>query len=441
MDRIPVIIVGAAGRDFHTFNVRLRDDPTRRVVAFTATQIPYIAGRTYPPELAGPHYPQGVLIVDESEIERLIKTHAVREAYFAYSDIAYATLMSLASRVQAAGADFILPDPERLMLKASKPLLSICAVRTGAGKSQTTRHVAALLRERGLRVAVVRHPMPYGELRVQRVQRFATPDDLTRAKCTIEEREEYEPHLSRGTLVFAGVDYALILAAAEREADVLLWDGGNNDLPFFKPDLHIVVADPHRLGHERGYYPGEINARLADVFVINKEDSADAAAVAALVQSLAALKPGAPVVHCDSQIALDDPEAIQGKRVLCVEDGPTLTHGGMAFGAAVIAARRFGATPVDPRPFVTGSIAQAFAQYPNIGPLLPALGYSEAQIRDLAETIRRVPADLVLVGTPIDLTRVVTLDKPAQRVRYELKEKGEPSLTTLVNRFIDARGK
>ncbi|MBI3179696.1 MAG: GTPase, partial [Deltaproteobacteria bacterium] len=408
---------------------------------FTATQIPYIAGRTYPPQLAGPLYPDGIPIVDETALETVIARHAVHEAYFAYSDIAYAALMSLASRAQAAGADFILPDPRRLMLKASKPVISICAVRTGAGKSQTTRHVAALLRERGLRTAVVRHPMPYGDLNAQRVQRFATVDDLTRANCTIEEREEYEPHLSRGTLVFAGVDYALILAAAEREADVLLWDGGNNDLPFFAPDLHVVVADPHRAGHERAFYPGEVNARLADVFVINKEDSADAAQVSALVQSLGALSPEAPVVHCDSLITVDDAAALKGKRVLCVEDGPTLTHGGMTFGAAVIAARQFGATPVDPRPYVTGSIAETFLQYPDIGPLLPAVGYSEAQMRDLAETIRRVVADVVLIGTPIGLTRLVTFDKPAQRVRYDLKEKGEPSLTTLVGRFLDARGR
>ncbi len=441
MSKIRVIIMGAAGRDFHDFNTRFRDDPTREVVAFTATQIPYIVGRTYPPELAGPSYPRGIPIHDESELETLIQRHKIDEVYFSYSDVPYHEVMSRASLVQAAGANFVLAEPSPSMLPSEKPVISICAVRTGCGKSQTSRVVAGLLEERGLRVSVVRHPMPYGKLLEQRCQRFESLADLEKHHCTIEEMEEYEPHLMRGFLVFAGVDYAEILAAAEKEADVVLWDGGNNDLPFFRTDLHIVVADPHRAGHERLYYPGEVNARLADVFVINKEDSAKADDIRKLEASLAGLNPRADIVHANSALTIDDPEAIRGKRVLCVEDGPTLTHGEMTFGAAVLAAQRHGAAEIlDPRPWLQGTIRTTFELYPEIGPLVPAMGYSEEQIRDLGETINRSEAELVLIGTPIDLTRLVKIDKPAMRVRYDIEEKGEPTLTGRVRAFLDERG-
>ncbi|MBI4701933.1 MAG: GTPase [Deltaproteobacteria bacterium] len=440
MERIKVLIMGAAGRDFHDFNTRFRDDASREVVAFTATQIPYIQGRIYPPELAGPLYPSGITIHDESLLTEIIRRERVRSVYFSYSDVGYEYVMGRAALVQSAGASFVLPDPFAAMLRAEKPVISVCAVRTGCGKSQTCRHVAGLLQQRGLRVAVVRHPMPYGDLVKQRCQRFETLADLERHDCTIEEMEEYEPHLTRGFVVYAGVDYGEILAAAQQEAEVILWDGGNNDLPFFASDLHIVVADPHRVGHERLYYPGEVNVRLADVFVINKEDSAAPGDVQTLGQSLRELNPRADVVHADSLLSVDDEAAIAGKRVLCIEDGPTLTHGEMAYGAAVIAAERFGAAEiVDPRPWLEGTLAQTFAKYPAIGPLLPAMGYSDEQFRDLAQTIARVDCDLVLVGTPIDLTRQMPIDKPMQRVRYSLKEKGEPSLTTLVGRFLDGR--
>ncbi|MHC5036675.1 MAG: cyclic 2,3-diphosphoglycerate synthase [Planctomycetota bacterium] len=438
MQRIRALIMGAAGRDFHNFNLRFRADDTREVVAFTAAQIPYIVGRTYPPELAGPLYPSGIPIHDEKDITALIRERGIREVTFSYSDIAYPHLMNRASVVQAAGADFILPDPHTLMIPAVKPVIAICAVRTGCGKSQTTRRIAEILRERQVRVAVVRHPMPYGKLLEQKCQRFETREDLKRYRCTIEEREEYEPHLEKGFLVYAGVDYEEILRSAEKEADVVLWDGGNNDMPFFKPDLLITVADPHRLGHERNYYPGELNARLADVFVINKEDSAKAEAIQALENSLEGLNPGATIVHADSPITVEDPEAIAGKKVLCIEDGPTLTHGEMEFGAAVLAARTYkAATIVDPRPWVSGTIQDTFDNYPGIGPLLPAMGYSPEQVRDLEAVINRVECDLVLIGTPIDLTRLVRIDKPVQRVRYELQDKEEPTLQSRVNAFLD----
>jgi predicted GTPase len=340
--------------------------------------------------------------------------------------------------VQAAGADFVLPEPHDTMLRSTKPVISVCAVRTGCGKSQTTRFIAGLLKKRGLKVAVVRHPMPYGKLLEQRCQRFETLADLERHNCTIEEMEEYEPHLTQGFLVFAGVEYAEILAAAQSEADVVLWDGGNNDMPFFNPDLHIVVTDPHRVGHERGYFPGELNARLADIFVINKEHSAEPANIQALQASLGEMNPDAEIVHANSLVTVDRPDEIRGKRVLCVEDGPTLTHGEMTYGAAVIAAQRLGAAQiVDPRPWVTGSIQETFSKYPNIGPLLPATGYSKEQIDDLEKTIHRVDADLVLIGTPIDLTRLVDLKKPTLRVRYDLEEKGSPTLSEVVNAFLD----
>jgi len=432
--------MGAAGRDFHDFNTRFRKDESREVVAFTATQIPYIVGRTYPPELAGPLYPKGIPIHDESDLTRLIHDEKIHQVYFSYSDVPYSYVVGRAALVQSAGADFILANPQQAMLPSTKPVIAVCAVRTGCGKSQTSRRVADILLERGLKTAVVRHPMPYGKLIDQRCQRFEKLADLERARCTIEEMEEYEPHLERGFLVFAGVDYGDILAAAQAEADVVLWDGGNNDLPFFKPDLHIVVADPHRLGHERSYYPGEVNARLADVFVINKEDSATPENISRLTESLRELSPRAAIVHADSAVGVDDAKAIAGKRVLCVEDGPTLTHGEMTYGAAVIAAQRFGASEtVDPRPWLEGTMKETFKKYPRIGRLLPAMGYSDEQIRDLGATIERVDCDLVLIGTPIDLTRLLKINKPLQRVRYELKEKGEPSLSAIVRQFLDDR--
>jgi predicted GTPase len=439
MSRVPVVIMGAAGRDFHNFNLLFRKDETRTVVAFTATQIPFIVGRTYPPELAGPLYPDGIPIHDESELPDLIRKHGIREVWFSYSDISYGKLVSRASVVQAAGASFVLPDLMPAMIPSSKPVISVCAVRTGCGKSQTTRMIAEILQARGLKAAVVRHPMPYGKLLEQTCQRFETIEDLERHKCTIEEMEEYEPHLEKGFLVFAGVDYEKILRAAEAEADVVLWDGGNNDLPFFKPDLQIVVADPHRTGHERSYFPSELNARIADVFVINKEDSADPAEVERLVASLKDLKPGAEIVHAESPLSVDDPALIRGKKVLCVEDGPTLTHGEMQFGAGVLAAKRFEAAEiVDPRPWVSGTIQATFDAYPGIGSLLPAMGYSKDQIRDLEDVINRVECDAVVIGTPIDLGRLVKINKPSVRVRYALGEKGEPKLSTLVERFLDA---
>jgi predicted GTPase len=432
--------MGAAGRDFHHFNTRFRNDPTSEVVAFTATQIPYIVGRTYPLELAGPHYPEGIPIHDEGDLEKLIRDHDVQEVHFAYSDTSYDYVMSRASVVQAAGADFVLPDGIRSMLPSKKPVISVCAVRTGCGKSQTSRMIAGILKERGVRTAAVRHPMPYGNFLEQRCQRFEKIEDLARHRCTIEEMEEYEPHIEKGFLVFAGVDYGEILAAAEKEADVVLWDGGNNDLPFYRPDLHIVVADPHRVGHERSYYPSELNTRLADVFVINKEDSAEAEAIEALEKSLRGLNASAAVVHADSPLTVEDSEAVRGKRVLCVEDGPTLTHGGMTFGAAVLAARRLGAAEiVDPRPWVTGAIAETFRTYPKIGPLLPAMGYSPEQIGDLEEVINRVDCDRVIIGTPIDLSRLVRIVKPAHRVHYALAEKGDVKLSEIVNRLIDEK--
>ncbi|MBI5511986.1 MAG: GTPase [Deltaproteobacteria bacterium] len=442
MRRTRTLIMGAAGRDFHNFNTRYRSDKSHEVVAFTAAQIPYIVGRTYPKEIAGRLYPRGIKIYDESELDRLIAKMKVDEVVFSYSDVPYGYVMNRAAEVQAAGADFVLPDQRATMLKAKKPVISVCAVRTGCGKSQTTRAVAAILNAKGLRVAVVRHPMPYGDLLRQRCQRFATIDDLKVNKCTIEEMEEYEPHLTRGYLVFAGVDYDMILKAAEREADVILWDGGNNDLPFFKPDLHIVVADPHRVGHERGYYPGEVNARLADVFVINKEDSATKENIEALQRSLYGLNPKAAVIHADSKLTVVDGDKLRGRRVLCVEDGPTLTHGDMTFGAAVIAAKRFGASEiVDPRPYVSGTMKEVFAKYPKIGTLLPAMGYSDAQIRDLGSTIARVPCDVVLIGTPIDLTRLIQIQKPALRVGYDLEEKGGTRLATQIDALLKKKKK
>jgi len=429
-----VLIVGAAGRDFHNFNVVFRGHEDVEVVAFTATQIPNIDGRVYPPELAGPHYPGGIPIVPEAELETVVRDLRVDEVVFAYSDVSHEHVMHVGSRVLAAGASYSLLSPALTMLESARPVVAVCAVRTGSGKSQTTRRVAEILREAGRRVAVLRHPMPYGDLARQAVQRFASYDDLDAAECTIEEREEYEPHLAEGNLVFAGIDYATVLRAAEQEADVILWDGGNNDTPFIRPTLHVVVVDPHRAGHELRYHPGETNLRMADVCVVNKVDSARPEAVDAVVANVRAANPGAAVVLAASPIDVEeDGAAIAGKRVLVIEDGPTLTHGEMAYGAATLAAKTHGATElIDPRPYAVGSIADTLAAYPHVGPLLPAMGYGATQVRELRETIIRSNADLVLIGTPVDLRRLVDLDVPALRVTYRLEEIGEPTLAGLL---------
>ena len=416
-----VLIMGAAGRDFHDFNVVYRDDPSVEVVAFTATQIPGIADRRYPPELAGERYPAGIPIRPEAELETLIRDLKVDTVVFAYSDVSHEQVMHAASRALAAGADFSLLGPARTMLQSTRPVVSVCAVRTGSGKSQTSRYVARALEAQGLKVAVVRHPMPYGDLVAQRVQRFETYADLDRHETTIEEREEYEPHLDAGRLVFAGVDYEGILRAAEAECDVVIWDGGNNDLPFYRPDLAIVVADPLRPGHELRYHPGEANLRSADVIVINKVDSATPEAVAAVRADIEFANPRAAVVEARSSLVLEGGD-IHGRTVVVVEDGPTLTHGGMTYGAGVVAARRFGAAEmVDPRPYATGELAATLAKYPDLDRLLPAMGYGDRQIHELESALEAIPADLVLAATPIDLTRVLTVSKPVVRVRYELE--------------------
>ena len=428
-----VIIMGAAGRDFHNFNVYFRDNQDYEVVAFTATQIPNIEGRRYPPQLAGKLYPQGIPIYAEEELSDLIRRYEVNQVIFAYSDVPHEVVMHKASQVLVAGADFRLMGAASTMLKSTKPVLAVCAVRTGCGKSQTTRHVCDVLQAMGKKVVVVRHPMPYGDLVAQAVQRFATYADLDRHKCTIEEREEYEPHIDRGVVVYAGVDYEAILRQAEEEADVVVWDGGNNDLPFYKPDLFITVADPHRAGHELRYHPGEANLRAADVVVINKVDTADYEKVAEVRDNTRSVNPQAVIVDAASPIFVEDPAAVRGKRVLVIEDGPTLTHGEMTYGAGVVAARRFGAAElVDPRPYAVRSIAATFAKYPHTGTLLPAMGYGEAQVRDLEETINAVDCDLVLAATPIDLRRVIDIRHPMDRVRYELEVIGQPTLEEIV---------
>ncbi len=430
-----VLILGAAGRDFHNFNVWFRDHLEYEVVGFTAAQIPNIAGRRYPPELAGARYPQGVPIYAETELASLVREHQVDVVVFSYSDVSHEHVMHLASEALAAGADYLLLGPRHTMLRASVPVIAVCAARTGSGKSQTTRRIAAVLREAGRRVVVVRHPMPYGDLTQQAVQRFASAEDLERFHATIEEREEFEPLLAAGHVVYAGVDYGRILSAAEREAEILLWDGGNNDFPFYVPDLLIAVVDPHRSDHPRHYHPGETVVRMADVVVINKVDTAGPDQVAAAQRIVRQLNPRADLVEAASPITVPEGQALRGKRVLVVEDGPTLTHGGMPFGAGWIAARRFGAAEiVDPRPYAVGSIRKVFEEYPQTGPVLPAMGYSEAQVAELAETIRRVPADVVLVASPIDLRRLIVLDKPALRATYELEELGDHTLREALNR-------
>ena len=435
MTPIKTLIMGAAGRDFHNFNVFYRDNKDYEVVAFTATQIPNIEGRKYPAELAGSLYPAGIPIYPESDLVELIKKHKVEQVVFAYSDVPHAFVMSKASTVLAAGADFRLMGIESTQVKSVKPVVSVCAVRTGSGKSQTTRRVSLILRGMGFKVAAIRHPMPYGDLVKQKVQRFATYADLDKHECTIEEREEYEPHIDNGVIVYAGVDYEAILREAEKEVDIVLWDGGNNDFSFYKSDLAIVVADPHRPGHERLYHPGETNVKLADVFVINKVDTADPAKVIEVRNSLHELNPNAIVIEGASPLFVDDPEAIRGKRVLVVEDGPTLTHGEMAYGAGWVAAKRFGAAEiVDPRPFAVGSIHDTYIKYPKTGTILPAMGYGDQMVKDLEETINKADVDLVVSATPIDLTRIIKVNKPMQRVRYELQEIGKPDLEDILKK-------
>jgi predicted GTPase len=435
MERTRVLIMGAAGRDFHNFNVYFRDNSQYEVAAFTAAQIPDIEGRVYPPELAGELYPEGIPIYSEDELDALISDKKIDQVVFAYSDIQHREVMHKASQVLAAGADYRLMGPKATQVASNKPVISVCAVRTGCGKSQTTRRVSDILQAMGKRVVVIRHPMPYGDLRKQIWQRFADYDDLDKHECTIEEREEYEPHIDRGVVVYAGVDYEEILRRAEEEADVILWDGGNNDLPFYKSDLQIVVTDPHRAGHEIDYHPGEVNLRMADVIVINKVDTADKADVSTVQDNIRSLNPQATVVYAASPITVEDPTAIAGASVLVVEDGPTLTHGEMTFGAGTVAAERFGAAEIiDPRPYAVRSIKETFEKYPDIGVLLPAMGYGEKQVKDLEETIASIPADLVIVGTPIDLQRVIKIKQPSQRVRYELQEIGQPTLTEILDR-------
>ena len=435
MSRIRTLIMGAAGRDFHNFNTFYRDNEQYEVVAFTATQIPNIDGRKYPAELAGKLYPEGIKIYPESELPDLIKQFDVDEVVFAYSDVPYDYVMHKSALVNSLGADFRLMGTKETQVKSAKPVVAICAVRTGSGKSQTTRRVAAILQKMGFKVAAIRHPMPYGDLVKQRVQRFATYADLDLHECTIEEREEYEPHIDNGVIVFAGVDYEAILREAEKEVDVILWDGGNNDFSFYKPDLQITVADPLRAGHESSYYPGEVNVRLADVVVINKVDTANPEDVIKVRENVHNINPNAIIIEGASPIYVDDPEAIRGKRVLVVEDGPTLTHGGMKIGAGWVAARRFGAAEiVDPRPFAVGEILATYNKYPNTGTILPAMGYGEQQIRDLEKTIEAADVDLVIIGTPIDLTRVMKINRPSQRVRYELEEIGKPDLEDILRK-------
>jgi len=433
MKKQKILIMGAAGRDFHNFNTYFRDNQGYEVVAFTATQIPDIEGRTYPAELAGDLYPTGIHIYPEGDLLKLIEEKEIDQVVFAYSDVPHEYVIHKASEVLAAGADFRLMGLKNTQIKSEKPVVSVCAVRTGSGKSQTTRRVSLILREMGYKVAAIRHPMPYGDLAKQAVQRFAELSDLDKHECTIEEREEYEPHIENGVIVYAGVDYEKILRQAEEEVDIVLWDGGNNDLPFYKADLNIVVADPHRPGHETTYHPGEANVRMADVFVINKVDTADREDIMTVSESLRNLNPKALIIEGASPLFVDDPGAIRGKRVLVVEDGPTLTHGEMAYGAGWIAARRFGAAEiVDPRPFAVGSITEVYKKYPTTGNVLPAMGYGEAQIKELEQTIQNADVDLVVIGTPIDLSRILKIDKPFQRVQYELQEIGKPTLDDIL---------
>lgn len=440
MARQRVLILGAAGRDFHNFNMLYRGNQAVEVVGFTAAQIPNITGRQYPAALAGPGYPDGIPILEESDLERHILELAVDRCVFSYSDVSYDTLMHLASRVQSAGASFELPGPEATQLASSKPVISVCATRTGCGKSQTARYLIERLMAQGIRVVAVRHPMPYGDLEAQRVQRFGTLDDLELHHCTIEEMEEYEPHVVRGNVIYAGVDYEAILRAAEQDpagCDLIVWDGGNNDFSFFKPDLSIVVTDPHRAVDALRYYPSEVVMRGADVVVINKMDSAGPELIDRAREVIAELAPHATVMDAASPLRVDDPELLTGKRVLVVEDGPTVTHGGMPFGAATLAAKKWGAAElVDPRPFLVGQLKDTFTSYPNIGKLLPAMGYGEAQLHDLEETIRNCSCDAVVIGTPIDLARVISIRQPHTRVHYDLQPIGQPNMDEVLSEFL-----
>jgi len=437
MQKKKVLIMGAAGRDFHNFNVVFRDKPQYQVIAFTATQIPNIHGRKYPGKLAGKLYPKGIPIFSEDGLVKLIRKFKIDEVIFSYSDVSYQYVMQKGAEVLAAGADFKLLGRESTSLKSKCPVIAVCAARTGSGKSQTTRKVCQLLKDKGIDPVVIRHPMPYGDLTKQICQRFASFSDLDKHHCTIEEREEYEPHIIQGTVVYAGVDYEVILKEAEKEADVIVWDGGNNDIPFYQPDLHITVVDPHRPGDELCYFPGRTNLLLADVVLINKVDSADYQDIEQVRSNVRTTNPKAILIEAASPIYVDHPQRIRGKRVLVVEDGPTLTHGGMTYGAGVIAAEKFGAKDIiDPRPWVKGEIKKAFETYPEIGALLPALGYDKKQIRDLQKTINAIPCDSVVVGTPIDLTRLLKINKPSVRVRYELDEIGKPDLEDVVDEFL-----
>jgi predicted GTPase len=435
-----IVIMGAAGRDFHNFNVAYRDDPDAEVVAFTAAQIPQIAGRRYPPELAGPLYPEGIPIVDEAELVALCRDRAADEVVFAYSDIEHTQVMHRASAALASGADFTLLGPNRTMLTAKVPVIAVCAVRTGCGKSQSARWISSRLQTFALKAAVVRHPMPYGNLIRQKVQRLATLEDLDAADCTVEEREEYEPHINSGNVVFAGADYGEILREAEREGDVILWDGGNNDFPFFRPDLTITLVDPFRAGHETTYHPGETVLRMADIVLVAKANTADEASIRQVEASARATNPQAAILRAHSEIELEDPGAARGRRVLVIEDGPTITHGGMAWGAGYFAAKQAGvAEIVDPQPFAAGNIAAVYEQYPHIGPVLPALGYHPVQLEALRETANAAKADLVISGTPCDLTRIIAFDKPVLRARYRYAEAEQPGLGQLVDAFLRDR--
>ena len=439
MSKKNVIIIGAAGRDFHNFNTCYRDNPAYNVVAFTAAQIPDIDGRKYPKELAGKLYPEGIQIVAEEQLETLIKEYNVTECIFSYSDVTYNKVMSTSAIVNAAGANFTLLGPSETMIKSSKPVIAVGATRTGCGKSQTSRRIIELLMEKGLKVVAIRHPMPYGDLNAQKVQRFATVADLEKHKCTVEEMEEYEPHVVRGNVIYAGVDYEAITRAAENDpdgCDVILWDGGNNDFPFVKPDLTVTVADPHRAGHELKYYPGEVTLRLADVIVINKIDSASPESIQIVRESIQKVNPKAIVIDGASPIKVDNPAVIKGKRTLVVEDGPTLTHGEMKIGAGIVAAKKFGASEIiDPRPYTVGKLSETFRLYPNIGSLLPAMGYGDQQLKDLEATINNTDCDSVIIATPIDLNRIIKINKPNTRVHYDLQEIGFPDLREVLNDF------
>jgi len=431
-----VLIMGAAGRDFHNFNLFFRNNPRFQVIAFTATQIPNIDGRRYPAKLAGRLYPKGIPIYPEDGLVGLIKQHKIDRVVFSYSDVSQEYVMHKASIAMAAGADFMLLGQKSTMLKSKVPVIAVCAVRTGSGKSQTTRKVAEILKSLGKKTVVVRHPMPYGNLLKQICQRFETKADLKKHNCTIEEREEYEPHLERGSIVYAGIDYGVILREAEKEADVILWDGGNNDLPFLEPDLHITVVDPHRPGHELKYFPGEVNLRAADVVVVNKVDTAKSANVREVIKNVREANPEATIIKAASPITVSNPDLVRGKRVLVVEDGPTLTHGGMSYGAGIVAAKKYRARIIDPRPYAVGSIKKAFEKFPQIGDLLPAMGYGEKQMKELERTINSVNCHCVMIATPIDLGRLLKINKPWVRVRYELAEIGQPNLRTIITQLI-----